>query len=315
MTREHRRTILVFGALAVYMVLQSIWWAYLLIRKDRELESLIEAFQLRPQYPGAVEGHARKTLLMVLGEGGVFLVLVLIAIVLTYRTIRRELSLARAQRNFLLAVTHELRTPIASAKLQLQTMDRDGLNIEQRGELLHQAVDDLDRLGALTEKVLTALRSAEGRIPLQETLVDLAGLLGDRVAKASGGPHAVHYTGPTHAMIRTDPLAVTSIVDNLVENAIKYGPREGVVELELMILTDRWEIQVCDRGTGVAPEERERIFTLFHRGGPEETRGATGTGLGLYIARQLARRLGGDLYYRDRAGGGSIFAASFPLSA
>ncbi|MCB0792945.1 MAG: HAMP domain-containing histidine kinase [Flavobacteriales bacterium] len=310
MTRQHRRTLLVFGALASYIMLQSIWWAYLLVRKDRELEGLIEAFQLRPQYPGTTEGHAYRTLLMVLSEGGVFLGLLLIALILTYRTIRKDLALAATQRDFLLAVTHELRTPIASAKLQLQTLGRSGPTAEQRKELITQAVDDLDRLGLLTDKVLTALRAADGKIPLRPRSTDVEELVRDRVERIFSG--SVRSMGTLDHEVHVDPIALASILDNLIENAIKYGPSTGTVDVELEGDDRRWEVRVMDRGPGVDKDDRERIFSLFQRGGQEETRDSAGTGLGLFIARGLARRMGGDLHYRERPGGGAIFAATFP---
>lgn len=112
--------------------------------------------------------------------------------------------------------------------------------------------------------------------------------------------------------VHVDPIALASILDNLIENAIKYGPSTGTVDVELEGDDRRWEVRVMDRGPGVDKDDRERIFSLFQRGGQEETRDSAGTGLGLFIARGLARRMGGDLHYRERPGGGAIFAATFP---
>lgn len=311
--KAHRRTLLLFGALSVYILLQSLWWAYLLVRKDRELEGLIAAFELRPD--GVADARATRTLWMVLGEGSVFLLLLLAALVLTYRAIRRDLELARAQRNFLLAVTHELRTPIASAKLHLQTLGRAGLSADQRGPLVQQALHDMERLAQLTDKVLSATRSEDTAMPLDIQEMDVMPMVHEliRGSRERGGGRTVTVNGPEHMVIPVDPVAFRSIIENLLENAAKYAPYDTAIEVEVSSQNGHCEVRVLDEGPGVPVAERERIFQLFHRGGDEEVRETEGTGLGLYIARRLARRMGGDVCHRTRAGKGSIFAASFPL--
>ena len=311
---RHRTTLLLFAATAVYIVLQFIWWAYLLVRKDREMDQLIEAFQLRPEGPAYAEGHTRRTLWMVAGEGSVFLVLVLVAMYLTYRAVRRDLELARMQHNFLLAVTHELRTPIASLKLQLQTLRRKGLSEQQQLELREDALEDVDRLGSLTETLLTAARLEAGRPDLRPEPTDLAGLVRGEVERAARQGADIRIMAPDGLQATVDPEAVRTVLGNLLDNALKYGPPEGPVEVSLSVSGERADLMVSDRGPGVPAGEREAIFGRFHRGGEEETRRTKGTGLGLYLVRRTLQAMGGEVTVRDRPGGGAIFAASFPLA-
>ena len=310
---RQRTTLLLFAATAVYIVLQFIWWAYLLVRKDRELDQLIEAFQLHPEGPAFSAGHTRRTLWMVAGEGSVFLVLVLVAMYLTYRAVRRDLELARMQHNFLLAVTHELRTPIASLKLQLQTLRRKGLTEQQEQDLRQDALQDVERLGSLTETLLNAARLEAGT-DLQPEPTNLAGLVRTEVERTARHGADIWIEAPDDLQATVDPEAVRTVLGNLLDNALKYGPPDGPVEVSLSSSGDRAHLQVSDRGPGVPAREREAIFGRFHRGEEEETRRTKGTGLGLYLVRRTLQAMGGDVTVRDRPGGGAIFAASFPLS-
>jgi signal transduction histidine kinase len=312
--RSHRTTLLLFGLLALYIVLQFLWWTVLLLRKDRESVELalsLQALGLGPDRPIDTERGTR----MILGEGSVLLLLLLTVLLLTFRAIRRDLALARIQHNFLLSVTHELRTPIAAIKLQLQTLARQGLTTEQREMLRTQAVEEADRLAHLTDKVLMATRADEGGLELHPVRTDIMDLLRQSVERART-QLALHHTlqldGPAELLAQVDPQALRSIVDNLIENAAKYAPAGTTIEVAVTAGQDGWRLTVADEGPGIPEEDRQRIFEKFYRGGNEETRRAKGTGLGLYIVQRLVRQSGGSIVVRSRAPQGAIFMASFP---
>jgi two-component system, OmpR family, sensor histidine kinase CiaH len=310
----HRRTALLFGVLTVYIILQFAWWAVLLLRKDRE----IRAMALELQALGTevvVPGDPQRSLLMVVGEGSVFLILLLAVLYVTFRAIRRDLDLARTQRNFLLAVTHELRTPIAAIKLQLQTLDRPNLDTTQSQALRTRAIEETDRLGQLTEKVLLASSAEEEMLGLSTRQLDAMELMHSVVAHARvtlAPEHKITLEGPEKLTVTSDPQALRSIVDNLIENASKYAPPGSTIALSLEAGLEGWRVSVSDEGPGVPSADQDRIFERFFRSGNEETRKAKGTGLGLYIVKRLAQALGGTVTIRDRQPHGAIFAVSFP---
>lgn len=314
MQRSSRRTYLLFGALTLYILLQFLWWAVLLVRKETEMAHL--ALQVKAL--GGATDHpldASRAMRMIVGEGLVFLVLLLGMLFLTFRTIRRDLGLARAQRNFLMAVTHELRTPIAAIKLQLQTLSRKGLADEQRAMLHTQALTEADRLGVLAEKVLLATSAEEGVLPLDLAQVEVMGLMRSVIERAQvqiAPRHSITLTGPEHFTAHTDAQALRSIADNLIENAAKYAPEGSRIGIEVVKGPEGWRLLVSDEGPGIPLDEQQRIFEKFYRGGNEETRKAKGTGLGLYIVQRLTQRLGGAVQVRSAVPHGAIFAASFP---
>ncbi|HEX2616131.1 MAG TPA: ATP-binding protein [Flavobacteriales bacterium] len=316
MARKAPRTPLVlFGLLAVYILVQFTWWAYLLLAKDRtvvELKQRLRAEGIADLAPSAGEGHA---FWMVLGEGSVFLVLVILGLWITFRTLKQELALAKQQEDFLLATSHELRTPIAGLKLHLRTLQRSGLSEEQRAALQDTALVEADRLGTLTEKILLATRLGEA-LPTPELVAfDAAGELRELLRVASltyGKGHTLHVQPEGSLELRTDRAAFRSVATNLLENACKYAPAGTTVRLELLRTNAGTELQVIDAGPGIAPADAQRIFEKFYRSGNEATRDTKGTGLGLYIVQRLMRGLGGRIEHRAAAPRGSIFAATFP---
>src|SRR5690606_36180147 len=165
-----------FAILAAYIVLQSAWWVVLLLRKDKAVAILSLQVEALGGTPATVVDGARA-MRMVLGEAVVFLIILLVVLYLTWRSIKRELALARTQRNFLMAVTHELRTPIAAIKLQLQTLVRKALDTEVRNVLIAQAVQEADRLALLTEKVLQATSTEERRLEISIVPVNVMELM------------------------------------------------------------------------------------------------------------------------------------------
>lgn len=313
MDRSARRTIWLFSGLVVYIVAQFAWWAVLLLRRGEEIDHLqaqIAALGGDPEW----QGERGRRAWMVLGEGGVFLLLLLAVVFVTYRAVLKDLRLASTQRNFLLAVTHELRTPIAAIKLQLQTMARAGLATEQRAILQRTAEEEADRLAVLTDKVLLAA-TGEAAVPLNREEVDVMEVVRgalDRARAHTASAHEVLLEGPSALLTMTDPHAFRSILDNLVENAAKYAPEGTRITVMVKPGNHGWRLMVSDEGPGIPAEERERIFERFYRVGSEETRHARGTGLGLFIVKRLVQRLGGTIEVRAMRPHGTIFAASFP---
>jgi two-component system, OmpR family, sensor histidine kinase CiaH len=314
--RATGQPVLLFGLVGLYVVLQFLWWAWLLVNKDKEVSTLQQQLMREGVMPAVPVHEPDKVLWMVAGEGGVFLLLVLVALWIIFRTVKHELSLARQQRDFLLAASHELRTPITGLKLHLQTLQRPGLPTEKRDELASTARSEVDRLHALTEKILLATQLAVPALPLKKGAVDIAALVGTVCRSAEltyGRQHHVHCDAPAELVIQSDADALRSIAENLVENACKYAPPGTKVDVSLTKHRDHVELVVSDEGPGVPEAERVLIFHKFHRGGDEATRSTKGTGLGLYIVDRLAQRLGGRVEYRQRTPQGSIFAAYFPL--
>jgi len=319
MARHAPRTpVLLFGFLAFYILLQSVWWMWLLLSKDRDIIALQQQLISEGMIPHLPVRLPKHTLMMVMGEGLVFLILLLLALWVTFRTLRQELSLARQQRDFLMSASHELRTPIAALKLHLQTLQRQDLDAGRRETLSHNARHDVERLHLLAERILLASRLEEHAVQPQLDLVDLAKesrLLIEEARATYGRDHPIEARLPDAAVLRTDAAAFRSVLDNLLENACKYAPHGSPVTVEIKSLDHATQLRVSDGGPGIADVDRQRIFQKFVRGGNEEVRATKGTGLGLFIVGRLMKGLGGHVEFAPVLPHGSTFTATFPNRA
>lgn len=310
MPRMVNRSLWLLALAMVYIVAQFIWWAVLLLRREAEIARLSAMSEVGE----GASGDTSRTW-MVLGEAGVFFLLLGIVLTLAFMAIRRDLRLAALQRNFLLAITHELRTPVASIKLQLQTLSRKGLSEADASSIRAAAVAEADRLAALTDKVLVATSQGEGEIPLRIERIDVAALVResiDRARQRDSDSHEWRVELPNELHAHADPQALRSIVENLLENAMKYAPPGAAIQVSIHDSGNQWQLEVADEGPGIPEIERGRVFDRFYRMGNEDTRSHPGTGLGLFVVRRLVHRHGGRVSIRDTVPHGATFAATFP---
>ena len=235
---------------------------------------------------------------------GLVLVGLIIWLVLTIK----EINLNRRQANFVDAVTHELKTPIASIQLCLDTLRMRPLSPEKTAEFHETMATELARLDHLISQLLEVGRldalgegQAAETVDLRELTVELAGEAARRYGLDAA--EAVTVVGPT-AHVEARPLVVRLIVSNLVDNAFKYGGAPPRVRVRLSRSGGRARAAVASNGQRIPYADRQKIFRVFYRGGDELERRQTGTGLGLYIVSTLARRLKGSVTARDRSDGG-----------
>lgn len=284
--------------LTLYVLLQFSWWAYHII----DLTSLLHD---EPNY-------IRKRTIMILGEGAVFFSILAFAIHQIRKSIRKDIELSRQQKNFLLAVTHELKTPIASTKLYLQTMKRHQLDEAKRTELAENALRENERLQQIIDNILSVSQLENKTFQLHAEKVNISNSI-QLAIKAYQLKNSATFEVecPDNIYFRLDPNAWHSILSNLIDNALKYAgdfPRIRInCELNPTGLTVIFE----DNGVGVPRDKLDLIFQRFTRLGHEETRSAKGVGLGLYIVRELIRAMRGEIRAENVLTGGLRFIIHF----
>jgi len=222
----------------------------------------------------------------------------------------------RLKSALLTAVSHDLRTPLTTVKALAHAIvergatpgDENATSIEEEADRLTSLVTDLLDYSRLTGGALhlaPEIESAEDLIG--SALAQCRGILDSRPVRISDEDTATVLIG------RFDLVHSVRAVVNLIENAVKYSAPETPIDLSVRLDNQHLVISVSDRGVGVAPEERDRIFEPFHRA-PGTSRTAGGAGLGLAIARGLAVAQGGDVTYEPRSGGGSVFSLLLPVA-
>jgi two-component system, OmpR family, phosphate regulon sensor histidine kinase PhoR len=243
-----------------------------------------------------------------LAVGATLLALVLVGVV-TYLTLTiKAISLSQRQSNFIDAVTHELKSPIASLKLYLQTLNRRQVTAAEQEDFFRFMLDDVERLDSLINHLLDAARIDKDRTPAPPEDVDLAAVLrgvADQVAiRYRVAPQTIKLD-LVPCIVPASPVDLELIFRNLIDNAVKYASDDDPqVEVVMRPLPrDRVQIRVCDNGKGIPLQYRSKLFARFIRVGSELERDKPGTGLGLYIVRTLVTRLRGKVRIRDREKG------------
>ena len=311
------RSKLIITILFGYIILQFLWWEVLLVRQTTQItneqQKLTEitstdAASLEKQIAD-LQAKKQNRIYMIVGEGTVFLLLLLYAFFRIRKASNKEIELVTQQKNFLLSVTHELKTPIAATKLQLQTLlKHKQLSSEQQEQLLTNAVNETNRLNRLIEDVLLA-NNADKELQLNKENTDLSKLTAETVSNYFAGRKVKSEleNGITGSV---DKLLFPSIIINLTENAFKYSPGNSEVMIALNKQDGKINLKVSDLGPGIPESERQKIFEKFYRIGNEETRRAKGTGLGLYIVQKIVEAHNGKIEITDNKPNGSVFKVS-----
>lgn len=317
---------------AGFIVAIFLWWWVLLFNKNEnvyaeklalydliiDIDDSETTLQLYEWEVDRLNRQYRKQKLMIAGEGFTFFLLLILGIVRLNQYFRKEIGLARQQSNFLLSITHELRSPLASALLNNETLlKRPGLAAEQRDSLLRNSSAELKRLESLVDKLLFAARLEGEEVVHDEQAVELSVLYAERYetyAARYGGEFSFSGRFEPDLAVHGDAVLLQSVLVNLLDNAVKYCPREGRIDVELSA-NDGWAVlRVANEGPGIGNAEKQHIWKKFYRVGEEQTRSTTGTGLGLYIVRKIAEAHRGRVAVLDKPGGGVIFEAGFPAA-
>jgi signal transduction histidine kinase len=291
MTKLSKSTILL-SLFATYIIIQFLWWAYLLLNLNSDYYALKQelylAWQVVPDVTPATELSKKR--IMIFGEGFIFLTLLLIGIFLSARFLRRDFAFARMQRNFLLSISHELKTPIASMQLYLQTLRSRKLEEDKRAEMIDRALSDNQRLQKLVDKLLLATQLENSGLQLHFEPIPINQLIQRSIETANvidRGNHNISWNPSADITINADEMAVETMVINLLENAVKYAPEGGKIEVSAGVSGNYFYLEVSNEGR-INHEEQKLIFSKFYRIGNESTRTTKGTGIGLFLVKSLA---------------------------
>lgn len=289
-----KKALVLFYFLVFYATSQLIWWGVMLAR-------------FQPQ---------RKS--MIIGEGIFFLLIFLWGALRLKKLFVREQKLQQQQQNFLLAITHELKSPLASVKLYIQTILKRDLDKEQQQVFLRNSLKDIERLDDLVENVLitTKLESRNYNLPKEKfNLTELVENIVDRLQKNACRTQVLKPNLDSDVMIYADKFAISNVVTNLIENAIKYSPPCANVVVKLTNEEHGIIFSVADHGIGISDAEKKLIFNKFYRVGSEATRKTKGTGLGLYIVKTVLQKHNASIKVKDNTPSGSIFEVTFDKNA
>ncbi len=306
--------------------MQFVWWEVLLVKQTRQIhdgkEKLLalgvsDSVQLQKEL-SELKKKENNYIYMIIGEGTIFLIFITIGIIRVYNAHKREKEISSQQKNFLLSVSHELKTPLATSKLNLQTLLKHILPKETQVEMLEKTLYENERLTQLIENILISTQldysGNANDILVNKEEVNISELTQTTIQKAFTSEQQKRITTKIEndILLNTDTAIFPSIIINLVENALKYTPDNCPVVVELC-KTDKIILKVSDEGAGISPEEKPKVFDKFFRSGNEETRKSKGTGLGLFIVKKMIEMHNGTISVYDNRPNGSVFEVKINL--
>lgn len=260
----------------------------------------------------------RTGLMLVLGV--LFFLMLIAGLALNTIFLVREIRRNEQHDAFINAVTHELKTPVASIRLYLETLKSREPDPQKRREFYGIMLDDVDRLTSTVDKVLQAGRTGSSRTLSHRTRLDLAELTREclNVARQRHRlpEESISLVADDDTWLSGDPNELRTAVSNLLDNAIKYSGRRVRIQVEVRRTADLVILRVRDEGVGIPTQELKQIFKRFYRVSDAITQRVKGTGLGLFIVGSIARRHGGRAYAEsDGRGRGSTFTLEIPVAS
>jgi two-component system sensor histidine kinase CiaH len=258
--------------------------------------------------------HKRKTA-QYISEGITFVFVTLVGAVFVYRSVRKQFMLSRQQHNFMMAVTHELKTPIAVVNLNLETLQKRKLDDEMQQHIIASTLKESDRLNDLTTKILISSQLESGNYKTDKVKINLSELVQKMISDFQHRflNRVIKNNIEENIFIEGEEFLVQLLANNLLDNALKYSPKNKPVVIELNKLHRKIYLKVIDEGSGVSNDEKKKVFDKFYRSGDEAIRKTKGTGLGLYLCKRIAASHKAKIKIADNMPAGSIFTVEFKV--
>jgi signal transduction histidine kinase len=306
-----------FSPLVVFVTLQVAWvaitvmWVIWFVEKNEQIRKLAEDF-------GAAyfdSQYALTTLVI----GCVLLGMLAIGMIILFVSGLRQSRLVAQQRSFVSSVTHELRSPLSSLQLTLETLKTRKPDPGTRDRMVDMAIVDVQRLSRLVNQILVSAKLDRGLAGFEDQaeVINLAEIIG----KAASRLHwldqdldaRLRINCSDAIRINSAPSIVSLVISNLLENAIKYSPKATPIEVTVQDKKSGVEISVQDHGYGIAKSDLKRVFQMFYRGNVAKSKAIPGTGIGLFMVKSLTRLVGGNTEVRSNGlGMGTTFVVHFP---
>jgi signal transduction histidine kinase len=303
------------------MIAAFIWW-YVSLEKQNSEIATVKFQSIRTDDPAlyekvkAIEAFETRKTKQYIYEGVTFLFLFLLGAIYVYRSLLKQLRYSNQQQNFMMAVTHELKTPIAITQLNIETLLKRELDPAQKKMLIENTLKETHRLDALCNNILLASQLDMGKYESNMQLIDLSDLIEKLLYSFQERfeQRKLIITITPSVFIQAEPLLIQLLVNNLLDNAHKYSTITSSISVLLTSHENYIQLMIKDEGVGIPIEERSKIFEKFYRIGDESTRTTKGTGLGLYLCKKISEFHHATISVDANTPNGSIFNINFPIS-
>lgn len=312
-TRKYFFSILIF-----YIIIQLAWWAYLIIDLYHKIEQQEIDILLLSQdnTPTLSASNYTSKIIMIVSEAIVFFTALFFLLRKIQTVMDNEIDLAEQKANFILSITHELKTPLASNRLYIQTVRQRELPTEKRNELLDKAVNDNKRLTNLVETILMSSQIETNSLKLHLETTDInqyiTSIIHQLQESILKNHEIVFQTNQPKLNGNIDTVIFKSVIINLIENAVKYTPINSKIKIVTEKQNKTTAISIIDEGKGISDNEQKYIFDQFYRIENENTRKQKGTGLGLYLVKNIIELHKGTIKVKSKINKGTEFKIEIP---
>ena len=309
--RPLRIIFIFYWFLLAYIFAALIFWYIDLNAQNKELTRLrLNAVNANDtQYIQKVnhiqKARDRKTT-QYISEGITFLLMILAGAAYVFRIIKKQLVQSEQQKNLMIAITHELKTPIAITKLNLETMQMRKLEFSQQQKLIRNSIQEANRLNTLCSNMLFMSQLNSGDSTLTNETINFSNLAHDCAADfiTRYPDRKIETDFQSEIIITGDKLLLQLAINNLLDNALKYSGKEDVVLIKVFKDNKKVKLQVIDQGIGIKEFEKKKVFEKYFRGSAMQ---AKGTGLGLYLTKEIVKQHHGIISIKNNEQRGSTF--------
>ena len=315
-----RKALYLFTFLVIFLLAEAVWWVIFMAQLVGEKERMAQELNATPEYVEQMHKEEIRRQIMVGVEGSFFILVFAAGVWLMYRAVVRTEELKYHQQNFLMAVTHELKTPLASMRIYMDTLQSPKIPPEKKAEIIPRLKEDASRLEKLVQNILEAGKFERHGYHLNIEETDLSKLVRERAIVLDRIPTEIPKKVTSQIAdgisIQADASALGRAIDTILENSLQYHDGKQIaVDVKLKRDGAGARLEISDQGIGVEKKEIGKIFDRFYRVGDEMTHKTSGTGLGLYLCREIIQAHGGKVTaHSGGAGKGTKFVVTMKVN-
>jgi signal transduction histidine kinase len=309
--RPLRIIFIFYWFLLAYILAALTFWLIDLNAQNKELTQLrLNAVNTSDvhyvQKTETIQQARERKITQYFGEGITFLLMIIAGAFYVFRLIKKQLIQSEQQKNLMMALTHELKTPIAVTRLNLETMQMRKLEAAQQQKLIRSTIQETNRLNTLCNNMLFMSQLDAGGSTLSNETIDFSNLVEDCASDfiLRFPDRKFELALEDETMTTGDRLLLQLAINNLLDNAIKYSGKDDVVLIKVFRENKKIKLQVIDQGIGINASEKEKVFEKYFRGSGRQ---AKGTGLGLYLTKEIVKQHHGTISTKNNESRGSIF--------
>lgn len=319
-TKKLQLIFLIYWFLLAYIIAALVFW-FISLNKQNVMMAELKMRDLSLQGSAdngmitKIQAEKKRKTTQYIGEGVTFFLVILAGAIFIFRAVRRQLKQTVQQQNFMMAITHELKTPIAVAQLNLETLQKRKLDDTQQQRLIHNTLQETVRLNTLCNNMLLSSQIDAGGYRMTNEELNFSELVLKCIQDfVSRFPlRVISHSIPQDIFLSGDELLLQMALNNLLDNAIKYSPKATPI---VMTLSEAAEgpitLEIKNEGAGIIGEDKKKVFEKFYRAGNTATKTAKGTGLGLYLTFKVVKAHHGTIVLTDNVPSGAVFTIHLP---